>query len=244
MRTKITTLACLAVAVGAVAAAPAEAQTGFGVRTAKYRIQVKGVQTTAWRSEHQIGSGDCEVGHKGEGTEVVRFASEPMFATAASYGAADPRFQVGKTFGAVLEMPAKLTRRSDFKLWANPCTDGDGTGGKTPPPPDCGQRNVTVHAEVKFSDGRLLVDEPGDLFVPLPPFQNCHVEGTAYPELLWRGGKNAVGKPLNARKLFGGPKTREITVGRRDVYQDAEKWHETTIRYTVKLTRISKVKEY
>ena len=241
MRTKITTLACLALAVGALAVPAGQAKTGFGFKTAKFRIQVEGVQTTAWKSEHQIGTGACEVGHKGDGTEVVRFASKPIVAVATSYSAEDPSFRVGKTFGAVLEMRGKTTRHSNFKLWANPCTDGDGRGGKTPPPPDCGQRSVTVVGEVKFNRGRLMVDDSSDLVVPLPVFQNCMVDGTAFPDMLWRGGKNAIGKPLAGRQLFGGPKIRTITVGRRDVYRDAERWHETTLRYTVTLTRISKV---
>jgi hypothetical protein len=245
MRTRFTALACLALAGATVAAAPAaEAKPGFGFKSAKFRIAVDGVQTTAWKTDHPIGTAACDVGYKGEGTEVVRFASKPLTVTATSYGVGEPRFQAGKKFGAVLEMPGKVTRRSDFKLWGNPCTDGDGRGGKAPVPPDCGQRKVTVDGEVKFVGGRLLVDRPASDFLPLPPYRNCHVEGTAFPELLWRGGKNAVGKPLSARKLFAGRKARAITVGRRDVYQDAEDWHETTLKYTVTLTRISKVKEF
>ena len=244
MRTKMTTLACLVLAGGALAVPPAQAKTGFGFKTAKFRIQVHGVQTTAWKSEHQIGTAGCEVGHKGDGTEVVRFASKPIVATATSYSADDPSFRVGNKLGAVLEMPGRVTRHSNYKLWANPCTDGDGRGGRTPPPPDCGQRSITVDGEVKFNRGRLMVDDPSDLVIPLPVFRNCMVDGTAFPGMLWRAGKNAIGKPLTGRQLFRGSRTRTITVGRRDVYQDAERWHETTLTYTVTLTRISTVTEF
>ncbi len=245
MRSKITTVACAALLGGVLAGPPADAKTGFGFRTATFRIQVQGVQTTAWKANHPLGRALCDTGYKGDGTEVVRFASKRMLASATSYNVDDPSFRVGTAFGAVLAMPGKATRHSNFMQWGTPCTDGDGKGGKTPPAPDCGRRRITVDGEVKFNRGRLTVDEPpNDLFVPLPTFVNCHVEGTAFPSLLWRGGKNAIGKPLTGRQLFGGPKTRTITVGRREVYRDAESWHETTLKYVVTLTRVSKVRTF
>jgi hypothetical protein len=244
MRTKLASLACLALAAGAVAAGSADAKP-FGFKTAKFRIEVSGVQTTAWKVDQPTSNGTCEVGYKGNGTEVVRFASKkPLVATATSYSASDPSFRVGKQFNAILSMPGKVTRHSDFSMWGTDCTDGDGKGGKTPDPPDCGQKKTTVDGEVKFENGRLMVDDPpSDLFVPLPLFRNCHVEGTAFPDLLWRTGGNAIGKPLSGRKLFS-RKSRTITVGRRDVYQDAHAWHETTLKYTVSLTRVGKVKVF
>jgi membrane protease YdiL (CAAX protease family) len=244
LRTAVATTACLAVVAGAVAVSPAAAKPGFGFTTAKFRIEVKGVQTTAWRADRPLGSAACDVGWRGEGTEVVRFASKPVVAKATAYKSYDPLFSVGKRHGAGLEMPARVTRRSDFKEFANECTDGDGKEGVTPPAPDCGRRKVTIDAEVKFERGRLLVDRSRDPFVPLPPYRNCKVWGTAYPALLWRDGGNAIGKSLSARRLFGGPKVRTITVGRRFDHKSAELWHETTLKYTVTLTRIGKVRSH
>lgn len=150
----------------------------------------------------------------------------------------------GSTSSGSLEMPGKLTRRGDFKEFATECTDGDGRNGVAPPAPDCGRRDVTIDAEVKFERGRLLVDRSQDPFVPLPPYRNCKVWGTAYPSLLWRDGNNAIGKSLSARRLFGGPRVRTITVGRRFDHQSAELWHETTLKYTVTLTRIGTARSY
>jgi hypothetical protein len=246
MNRRITTIACLAAATGLAAAAPAGAKTPtFGFKTATYRAEVSGVQTTAWNSHHEVQHA-CDVGHKGDGTEVVRFSGKPVTTKVTSYNADNPTFMVGRKFGAEMHFKAKVTRRANYSQWGSgkECSSGDGKGGVTPPAPDCGQKTLSVYAELRFADGRLMVDDGTDVFVPLPGYRNCHVAGTAYPEMLWRGGKNAVGKPLTGRELFSGPKTRTITVGRREVFQDAESWHETTIRYTVKLTRLSKVRVF
>jgi hypothetical protein len=246
MRRKITTIACLAVAGATFAAAPAGAKTPtFGFKTAKFRIEVSGVQTTAWKEDHKA-KFDCDYTAKGEATEVIRFASKPLVATATSYSATDPTFRVGKkTFRAEVRMPSKVTRRSNYQMFPGKvCSYGDGTGGQEKPQPDCGQRNLTIWAEVRFQYGRLLVDDGDDVFVPLPGYRHCIIGGTAYPNMLWRGGKNAVGKPLTGRQLFTGPKVRTITVGRREVNQDEDSWDETTIKYTVKLTRLTRVRVF
>ena len=246
MSPTIKKIACLAV-VGAVGiAAPASAKTPtFGFKTAKFRVSVSGVQTTAWKAHHEI-DGQCDAGYKGDGTEVVRLPGKPFTATVTSYDKNNPMFRVGKKFNAELHWNAKVTRRATWQQWdsGTPCSYGDGKGGTQPPAPDCGQRTLSVWGELRFLQGRLLVDDGDDLVVPIPAYRNCHVWGTAYPEMLWRGGKNAVGKPLTARQLWTGPKTRTITVGRREVVQDADHWHETTIKYTITLTRLTKVREF
>jgi hypothetical protein len=35
-----------------------------------------------------------------------------------------------------------------------------------------------------------------------------------------------------------------VTVGRRDEFRDDESWHETTLKYTIKLTRLTKVRSF
>jgi hypothetical protein len=246
MRTKITTIACLAVA-GAVAttSSAAAATPTFGFKTATYRIEVSGVQTTAWKSDH-LPEFECDIEHHGEATEVIRFAGKPFTAKVTSYSASDPTFLVGKKFGAQLELPATITRRSNYKQIAyKACASGDGTAPNTAPPPsDCGQRKTTVDAEVRFKGGRLMLDDSGDLVVPLPLYRNCVIGGTAYPNMLYTLGKNAVGKPLTGRALYRGPKVRVVTVGRRDEFRDNESWHETTLKYTIKLTRLTKVRSF
>jgi len=64
MPSRITTLACLAVACSGLSVSPAAAKTGFGFKTAKFRIQVQGVQTTAWKSDHSISSTACGTAYK------------------------------------------------------------------------------------------------------------------------------------------------------------------------------------
>ena len=124
------------------------------------------------------------------------------------------------------------------------CSEGDGKGGQTPPAPDCGQKHTAFWAEMRFIKGRLLVDDGDDLLVPIPNYRNCVIGGTAFPNMLWRGGRNAVGKPLTGAQLFRGPKSRTVTVGRREVIQTAEEWSETTIKYTISLTRLTKVRSW
>jgi hypothetical protein len=247
MRTRITTIACLGtLAAGVVAAAPAQAKTPvFGFKQAKFRAEVSGVQTTAWKAHHEI-QNTCDSGYKGDGTEVIRFTGKPFRTEVTSYDKTNPSFRTGRTFGAPLHWNAKVTRRSNLTKWdsGTPCSYGDGKGGTQPPAPDCGQRTLGVYAELRFYEGRLLVDDQDDGLVPLPGYRNCDVWGTAYPQMLWRGGNNAVGKPLTAKQLWSGPKERVIKVGRREVHQDADSWYETTITYTIKLTRISKVRVF
>ena len=243
MRTKMTTLACLALAGGALAVPPAEAKTGFGFKTAKFRIQVQGVQTTAWKSEHQIGTAGCES------------ATRAM----APKSCASPRSRSSRWRPATAPTTpapgwATARRCPRYAREGDPSQQLQAVGepvhrrrrARGQDPSAAGLRSAIDYRR----RGSQVQPRPADGRRPERPRHSA----ARLPEL--HGRRHRIPWHALARRqerdrqaahraqLFRGSGTRTITVGRRDVYQDPERWHETTLKYTVTLTRISKVTEF
>jgi hypothetical protein len=246
MNPRIKTIACLAVAGAvSVAAAPAQAKTGFGLKSASFKVEVEGVQTNAWKTDH-ANQGGCDVDIHGSGTEVVRFKSrKPKVFKLYQFGTTTPNFlNSGKKFDKYIDLAAKITRRGSISTTGGQiCSYGDGTGATTPPkPPDCGTKHSTWYGELNYSSRKknfLMLEQA--LVVPLGPFYNCPNGSGSWPSLLDRTKKGEVGQRLPTGDLFGPNQQHVIRAAGRDEYSDKETWHQTTIQYTIKLTRVGKV---
>jgi hypothetical protein len=66
--------------------------------------------------------------------------------------------------------------------------------------------------------------------------------GLAWPSFLDRTDSGEVGRRLPARALFGASRKHIVIATGRSERRDAEDWHRTTIRYSIALTRIGRVK--
>ena len=241
MRTKITTITALA-GVLALGAAAAPAQAMFGYKAATFRVEVQGVQTNAWKTDH-ANQGGCDADMKGEGTEVVRFSSKPKIVKAYTFTGSSPQFLgTGRKFNKDIDLISKITRRGTMSVsGGRVCSYGDGTGSQ-PPPPDCGTKYSKMYAELNYVYGKrdfLTLEQ--SLVVPLGPFRNCPSGAGAWPSLLDRTAKGPVGRQLPQRDLFGPMRQHVIRAAAREEATSGDHWHQTTIQYTVKLTRIGKV---
>ena len=150
MNLRIKTIASLAgvLAVGC-ATAPAQAAPGFGLKSASFKVEVEGVQTNAWKTDH-ANQGGCDVDIHGDGTEVVRFKSKPKVVKLYQFGKSTPLFlNSGKRYDKYIDLASKITRRGSVTTSGGQiCSYGDGTGStQTPKPPDCGTKHSTWYAE-------------------------------------------------------------------------------------------------
>jgi hypothetical protein len=242
MRIPFVTAAALAVL--AVGAGPAQAaKNPFGYKTAKFKVEVEGVQTNAWNHQHTL-QFECDSNSKGEGTEVVRFHSKPKTLTIFKFGDSAPiAMNNPKKPGADIDLIAKITRRGTMDNWGGKiCAYGNGDGGETPPAPDCGTKTGTLFTDLKFPSSpknRVMLEQ--SLVVPLGPFRNCP-GNRGWPGFLDRASGKDVTQKLSSAELFGTDKKHIVILTGRDTQKDAENWSETTIRYSISLTRISAVK--
>jgi hypothetical protein len=244
MRTTLTTLAALAAC--AFVAAPAQAANPanpFDYKSAKFKVEVEGVQTTAWTHSHTKQFA-CDSNSKGEGTEVVRFASKPKVVQLFQIGNTTPLFRNGRKIDAAIDLLSRITRRGTWSDWgADICSHGNGTGGETPPPPDCGTKRSKLYTDLRFSSAKKdFITLEQSLVLPLGPFRNCPVAGLSWPSFLDRTDKGEVGRRLPVRTLFGRNRKHIVVVTARKEHRDAEDWYRTTIRYSIALTRIGAVK--
>ena len=243
MRSKITTIAALAglLTLGA-GATPAHAM--FGYKAATFKVEVQGVQTNAWKTDH-ANQGGCDADMKGEGTEVVRFHSKPKLVKAYTFTGSRPMFlNTGKKFDRYIDLISKITRRGTMTVSGGKvCSYGDGSGGQEQPAPDCGTKYSKWYAELNYSSIKrdfLMLEQA--LVVPLGPFHNCPNGSGSWPSLLDRTQKRGeVGQRLPQRDLFGPNRQHVIRAAAREEATSEDHWHQTTIQYTIKLTRIGRV---
>jgi hypothetical protein len=242
MTTKITTIAALA-GVLAIGAGAAPAQAMFGYKAATYKVEVQGVQTNAWKTDH-VKSGMCDANMKGEGTEVVRFHSKPKLVRAFTFTGSRPTFMgSGKKFNNYIDLVSKITRRGSMNVSndGEACANGGGAPS-TPNPPDCGTKYSTAYAELNYSSTKRDFLTLEQTIPALGPFRNCVSGSGSWPALLTSTLKRGdVGQRLPQRDLFGPNRLHIVRAAAREEATSGDHWHQTTIQYTIKLTRIDKV---
>jgi hypothetical protein len=224
-----------AAALSLALAAPAAAEP---FRSGKFRVELKGVQTTTWEAHHAT-QFECDVNIDGSGTEKVRFRSRPAVVSVRRLGRSSALIMRGRDV-ATLDLDASITRQGSIETRGGAvCSDGDG-GGDAPAAPDCGAKRSRLSVELRYLPGRRqLIGIQPDLAVPLGPFATCPVGGTAWPLLLDRSG--ATGRPVGARlpvdDLFRHGKNIVIARG-REVQEDADDRSTTAIRWELSFTRM------
>jgi hypothetical protein len=241
MTTKITTIAALA-GVLALGAGATPAQAMFGYKAATYRVEVQGVQTNAWKTDH-VNQGGCDADMKGEGTEVVRFHSKPKLVRAFTFTGSRPTFMgSGKKFNNYIDLVSKITRHGTMTVSGGvPCSNGGGAES-TPNPPDCGTKYSTAYAELNYSSTKRDFITLEETIPALGPFRNCVSGSGSWPALLVTTLKHGdVGQRLPQRDLFGPNRLHIVRAAAREEDTTGDHWHQTTIQYTIKLTRIGKV---
>jgi hypothetical protein len=226
--------AILAAAVAALA--PASAAGATETRSGTFRVELEGVQTTTWSTEHAA-QFECDVTIDGMGSETVVFRAKPAVVDVQTVGRT-VLIRRGRE-DATLGLLATIEREGYVNTTAGAiCADGDGGGG-APTLSDCGTKRSKVGVELRYVSPRrgAIGLEPG-LGVPVSTFANCPDAGTTWPFLLTRNGNGRpVSQVLPVDDLFAHGKNIVVARG-SEKQDDGETESTTTIRWTLSFTRL------
>jgi hypothetical protein len=236
---------CAAVAMGAAFSAPADGQTySNGFKMARFKVEVKGWQTTVQQSHH-LAEHECDVDDFSSGSERVVFRSiKPMVISAYYFkGQDNPEFFSGKR----LAIPTKATVKRSYtpRIGSSPdhCAVSEGDGGPAPVP-DCGTKTVSPYpVKLEYastpgnSDKLLLTDysSEGD------PFERCPGGGPgSFPFLITDNTKSApIGAQLSQKELFDPQFRKWISIARGSKkVRSGDWWAKSQIEWEVSFTRL------
>lgn len=236
MRLHVTLSAAAAALAAALAAAPAH---GAQIeRVARFHVEVEGLQTTKWSTTSGEYT-DCKGTHtsRGEGTEVVRFASrgsekivfqqlgDRIVATYDSWDPYDINLWPGVKVDARLTRDGSRVASTTGGWCSGPSTTRQG-------PYDCGQRRSGGQFTIWWKDlRRIEVDMTGTNY--RDPFRTCPVV-TASPvvPISWTP---TLGR-LSAGLLFG--KRDRIVVEDGDVYREKQQFSDAVSTTSFKITLV------
>jgi hypothetical protein len=238
------TIRALLGALSLLAALPAAAQAAKPLETQRFKVSVKGVQTTAW-SYDVPGGGLCHPSGSGEGTEVVRFATtKPQTIDAIRYSPTYVLFGGAEDAGVVAQ--AKVTRHMMTVSGPLDPTCVDARGGGEIGTPDCGTKRTSLNLILAYESfgrprGLKLRSDTGRT---RDPFLRCATGGISFPTLLDRTTNGTCGtSDWPVREVMDRRVGKTIVIGRgRNVAQDATSRKETTIRWEVTFRRIGRVR--
>ncbi len=159
----------VAAATAAASATPAAAIDARFKAEYLFRVSVEGTQTTTWSSE-DAGLSGCFEGERGDGSQVVRFASKPV--TMHAYeGVPQPFFFKKGDRGEIeLGLRGTVDRRASMT-----CAD---PYPREEPAPDCGTKpfsGLKVFPHYLFKRNRVILEQPYGSGVA--DFDRCPIQG-------------------------------------------------------------------
>lgn len=205
--------------------------------TAKFKLSVKGKQTTTEKSFHDP-INDCDIRNYSTGKEVVRFSTKPVKATVVSGpGMKTPIVAYGK--GKIgMAATAKVNRSFNPAISGPAGRDcGDNGGGGEPLPPDCGTRTVKPwQIQLDWPRRQRVGLEAG--WVDDQLYKNC--PGGAFPDLITQ---NTLSGPIDSElpdsELFDEKIGKLIVIGKGEQSFLLHDYDETTkLRWEITLKRI------
>lgn len=231
-----------ATALALLTAPAAQATKGqLNVKEARFKVTVKGTQTTTWSANHPSTS-RCVSAYTGSGTEKVTFRSKRrVVAKAFALGRGPVLWTAG---GDVAELPMKGTviRRGSMTFAPTPpdCAVGDGDSTGTPPASDCGTKKIRSLRLLLAYDyqrhDRITLSNGGQAE---PRFEQCPSLGQGWTTILSRDDrKRTAGEELPRRDLFDRRQGKMIVLGRGKVTTNADGVSATTrIEWELTLVR-------
>jgi hypothetical protein len=175
---------------------PAEATKApsGGVKQAVFKATLSGSQVTTWEYHHKH-SGGCDISADGFGDQTIKFGDNKRTfkVTFSTPPKNQPHlFQTAGRPAVVIEplfqrVKATADRNGELKYGEADTSQcqGDNGGadpGYKPPEPDCGVRNGSFQPKLYFHDGG---EDAGDLFVPLPDFNEKNQLKLAGTDWIW-----------------------------------------------------------
>jgi hypothetical protein len=235
---------CAMVAMGAALSAPADAETyGNGYKLARFKVEVKGWQTTVLQHTHAA-ENECDVSNFSSGSEKVNFRTTKPIVITASYfpGLDNPEFLSGKRLAIPTKAVVKRSYTPRITMPAVPCEENGG-GVEQTYQPDCGTKTVNPYwvkleyAEKLARDTLLLTTYSSDG----DPFERCPGAAShSFPFLTVYDTKaKLIGAELSQKELFDPNFRKWISIARgtvKETYTDS--WSKTTIRWEVSFTRL------
>ncbi|HVY97066.1 MAG TPA: hypothetical protein VHA54_08920 [Solirubrobacterales bacterium] len=242
-RTDGIVVAICALALAALAlAGPAHATTyGNGFQVARFKVEVKGVQTTVQQHTKEAVD-ECDTDDHSSGSERVVFATTKPIVITATYmpGQENPEFFAGRQLG--IPTKAKVKRSWTSRISQSRACEDNGGGVENATKLDCGTKTVQPYVvKLQYSRERksgLLLSGSGEG----DPFQECPGAATmGFPWLLveGNGSGNYILADLSQKELFD-PKFQKwisIAEGERKS-TSATYWMKTHVRWEVSFTRL------
>jgi hypothetical protein len=236
----LTAVAAIAAATGSTASAASS-----GYKSAKFRIEVKGLVKTVQQHTH-LKEEECDISNFSSGTETLMFRTmKPLVVTAAKIpGIDNPEFFAGRRLG--IPVRAIVDRSYTPRISNPPAGCGDNGGGVEPTPPDCGRRvRNPWQLELAFIDGRrnrLGLSYGGGMS---DPYNNCPGAGygATFPYFSTTkglsGNKGPIAAQLSQAELFDRNIRKWISIARGTFKQRTDDWWATTrVRWEVSFTRL------
>lgn len=239
------TLCAIVALASAVLSTPAEAGTyGNGFQTARFKIEIKGVQNTIHKRTHEAES-ECDVNDFSISRERITFRSVKPVVVFASHmrGERNPQFfRTGRQLGIPTSARVERSFAPAITGLAG-CEDNGGPDdGYHPTPPDCGTKVVKpwvvkLQYSLTKKNGLLLSAGDGE-----DPYENCPGTTPMFPTLLVEGsgykGKY-ITADLSPEELFDPEFEKWISVAEGSAKNSNEDWWtKTTVRWEVSFTRL------
>jgi hypothetical protein len=236
----------LAAAAALLAAAPANAALKTGV----FKASLTGSQTTTWHYEDTDDPNDpCDSASKGDGSQMMRFATKGPVKITALKGAMTNRRTMVAPF---LKGTAELEREGEYAV-ANTAYDenacgpavADGGGGTVDDFEDCGSRTIPITTQLVHNMVEPEIRAPkqamwltGDLD-PWLGFLNCPwwIGGGEGPD---EYGLIQSFEPFKDARLYDKRRKKITIAGHRLANHTAENFSgQTRITWTLRLTRVA-----
>jgi hypothetical protein len=240
-----TALALCAIAAAALPAPAGAATSGNGYQSARFKIEIKGVQSTIHNRTHEPES-SCDISDFSTSRERLSFRSTKPVVVFASYMRGDTNPQFFRT-GRQLGIPTVATvKRSFSPAITQPgglCEDNGGPDdGEHPTPPDCGTKTVKpwvvkLQYSLQKKNGLLLSAGDGK-----DPYENCPGSNPMFPILQVEGSGHKgkyITADLSPDELFDPQFQKWISVAEGSAKNSSEDWStKTTVRWEVSFTRL------
>jgi hypothetical protein len=238
-------LALCAIAAAALPGPAGAVTSGNGYQSARFKIEIKGVQDTVHRRTHKAAS-TCDINDFSVSRERLSFRSVKPVVVFAGYMRGDTNPQFFRT-GRQLGIPTTATvRRSFTPAISAPvagCEDNGGPDdGEQPTPPDCGTKTVkpwvvNLQYSLTKKNGLLLSAGEGE-----DPYENCPGSSPMFPILLVEGSGHKgkyITADLSPDELFDPQFEKWISVAEGSAKNSSEDWStRTTVRWEVSFTRL------
>jgi hypothetical protein len=237
----------LRIALAAVAAlaclAPAAASASPKVEKRTFKVEIKGYQNNRW-DFHHVAESKCDQTVQSSGHEYLSFATRRPVTLEVLRIGDSVVFGTRRSDVNGINLRVRIDRGATHT--ASPldptCTGTNGGGAEPGPAQDCGVRQASLDVRLEWWHVRRaagLTLNTGTLFVPIPPYRNCPVGGTSFPELLETVNGRQIISPAEAADLFDVAFKKHVLLGNGRYHNGTTDGSSTTkLHWAVTLTAV------